>query len=50
MNGYFIGGVGKEGIGGVFRDSDGTVLLQFCKEISVESLVHADCLHFTKAF
>lgn len=44
VNGCFLGGLGKVGIRGVFRDSEGRVLLQFCKEVIVDLAVEAEVL------
>lgn len=42
MDVLFLGGLGRWGIGGVFRDSNGKVLLQYSKKMSVKSAVHTD--------
>lgn len=39
-----MGGVGRGDIGGVFRYSDGWVLLQFCEKVRVESTREAEVM------
>lgn len=46
VNDSYFGSSGKGGIGGVFRDLDGKVLLQFGKEVLVDSTVHVEVLAF----
>lgn len=41
---FFLRSSGKEGIEGVFRNLKGKVILQFDKEVSMESAVHVDVL------
>lgn len=40
VDGSYLGGSSKRNIGGVFRDPDENVLLQFGKEVQVDSTVH----------
>lgn len=44
VDGSFWDGSDGEGIREVFRDSEGCVLLQFCKEVRVDSVVKAEVL------
>lgn len=46
MDGSYLGGSGRESIGGVFRYSEGKVLLQFGKEVWVDSALYAELLAF----
>lgn len=46
MDVLFLGSSGKGGVGGVFRDSEGKVLVQFGKEAQVDSIVHVELLVF----
>lgn len=43
---FFLGISGKGCIGGVFRDFEGKVLLQFGKEVQVDSTIHEEMLVF----
>lgn len=40
----FLGGTGRGGIGGIFRNSNGRVLIQFGKQVSTDSVVHAEIM------
>lgn len=44
VNGSFLGSSGRGGIGGVFRDSEGKVFVQFSKEVSTDLIVLAEVL------
>lgn len=44
VDGSFFGGVGREGIGDIFRNLDGKVLLQSCKKLLVELAVYVELL------
>lgn len=48
MDGAFLGSSGRWGIVGVFRNSEGKVMLQFRKEVKVELAVHTKFLVFRK--
>lgn len=43
---FFLESSDREGVGGVFRDLNGQVLLQYSKEVHVNSPMHAEILAF----
>lgn len=46
MDVCFLGNSGRNGIRGIIRDSEGKVILQFGKKLSVESVVHTELMTF----
>lgn len=44
MDDSFLGSSGPGGIGGLIRDLESRVLVQFCKEVRVDSAVHTEVL------
>lgn len=43
---FFLGNSRREGIGGIFKNLEGKMLLQFGKEVKEKSTVHAELLTF----
>lgn len=39
-----LGTSGRRGIGGIFRNFEGEVFLQFAKEVCVDSAIHVEIL------
>lgn len=46
----FGGASGRGGIDGVFWNSNSEVLLQFCKEVCVDLVIHTEMLLFRKGY
>lgn len=43
-NGFFMERSGRGGVGGLIRESEKNILIQFCKEVRVDSTLHAEVL------
>lgn len=50
VDGSFRDGSSREGIGGVFRDFEGKVLLQFSKEVRVQSAMETEVLAMRRVY